>query len=156
MGKFPIFQSPELDEVEKRMRPSPDFRHGFLGNDQRKLITILRDDQDTVNALGLTDEGIARRLRALTDEGEKGQGDPVTVEDKFVIQVHAARGKIPCPWPHPGLYRKTRVELTKIGTSEELAWTDLAIHLIEEHGFYQGKGSPYRLDPAELKRILEL
>jgi len=46
--------------------------------------------------------------------------------------------------------------LKKMASGENLVWSDLTIHLIEEHGFYQGKGSPYRLDPSEVKRILEL
>jgi hypothetical protein len=129
---------------------------GFLGYDPRKLIEILTEDQGTVNSLGLSHGIIAERLKVITEEARDGWGDPVVVEDKFEVEVHEARGKIPCPWGHPGLYPKTHVKLEKIGTGEALIWSDLAIHLIGEHGFYQGRGSPYRLDPSEIKRILEI
>jgi hypothetical protein len=39
---------------------------------------------------------------------------------------------------------------------KKVFFTDLQIHLIEKHGFYQGKGSSYRLEPAELAEILEV
>jgi hypothetical protein len=67
-----------------------------------------------------------------------------------------ARGKLPCPFGDKGFFRKTSVTLKKISTNEQLAWSDLALHLIEAHGFYQGKGSPFRLDPANIAKILEL
>ena len=55
-----------------------------------------------------------------------------------------------------GLNPKTHVKLEKLGTGEALIWSDLKIHLIEEHGFYQGRESPYRVDLTEAKRILEI
>ena len=154
MDDRPVKQSPELDRIEQNMRPMYLCQGGFLGYERRKLIEILTDDQGTVNSLGLSHGLVAQRLRAITDEARKGLGDPVVVEEKFEVEVQEARGKIPCPWGHPGLYPKTHVKLEKRETGETLVWSDLAIHLIEEHGFYQGKGSPYRLDPPEVKRIL--
>jgi hypothetical protein len=152
----PVKQSPELDRVEQNMRPMCLCAEGFLGDDPRRLIEILTEDQGTVNSLGLSHEVIAQRLRGITEEARGGWGDPVVVEEKFEVQVHEARGKIPCPWGHPGLYPKTHVRLKKMETGDDLVWSDLTIHLIEAHGFYQGRGSPYRLDPSTVKRILEL
>jgi hypothetical protein len=33
-------------------------------------------------------------------------------------------------------------------------WSDLSIHLIGAHGFFEGRGSFFRLEPAELVAIL--
>ncbi len=156
MKERPVKQSPELDRVERNMRPMCLCQWGFLGTDRRKLIEILTDDQGTVNSLGLSHEIIAQRLRAITETGREGWGAPVIVEGRFDVEVQEVRGKIPCPWGHPGLYPKTHVRLEKRETRETLLWSDLAIHLVEEHGFYQGRGSPYRLEPSEVKRILDL
>lgn len=156
MTRYPIIQSPMLDDIEHRLRPCPTYCHGFLGEDERKLVQILTEDQGTVHALGLTHIGIAERLRSLTEAARGGWGDPELVDDKFFVEVHEIRGKLPCPWPHPGLYQKGFTRLENIKTGEKLVWTELSIHLIGEHGFYEGKGSPYRLDPKDLKRILEL
>jgi hypothetical protein len=156
MDGRPVKQSPKLDGIEQNMRPMCLCQRGFLGYERRKLIEILIDDQGTVNSLGLSHEIIAQRLRAITEKARDGWGDPVMVDEKFNVEVNEVRGKISCPWGHPGLYPKTHVKLEKIETGETLIWSDLGIHLIEEHGFYQGRGSPYRLDPPKVKRILEL
>jgi hypothetical protein len=156
MRSSPVKQSPELDKIQQNMRPMCLCGQGFLGYDPRKLIEILTEDQGTVNSLGLSHGIIAERLKAITEKARGGWGDPVLVEDKFEVEVHEARGRLPCPWGHPGLYPKTHVKLEKVGTGETLIWSDLTIHLIEEHGFYQGRGSPYRVDPTEAKRILEI
>lgn len=156
MKDRPVKQSPELDRVEQSMRPMRLCAEGFLGKDPRKLIEILTEDQGTINSLGLSHGMIAQRLKAITERAKGGWGDPVVVEDKFEVEFQEARGKISCPWGHCGLYPKTHVKLKKRETGETLIWSDLSIHLIEEHGFYQGKGSPYRLDPPEVKQILGL
>jgi hypothetical protein len=156
MRDRPVKQSPELDRVQGNMRPMVLCHGGFLGSDRRNLIEILTDDQGAVHSLGMSHQVIAERLREITQKAREGLGDPIVVEGKFDVDVHEARGKMPCPWNHPGLYPKTHVRLEKMETGETLLWSDLAIHLIEEHGFYQGEGSPYRLDPLKIKRILEL
>lgn len=38
----------------------------------------------------------------------------------------------------------------------ELKWTALSIHMVDEHGFYGGRGSTYRVNPEAARRILEL
>ncbi|MFP4475178.1 MAG: hypothetical protein ACLFOY_06425 [Desulfatibacillaceae bacterium] len=156
MGKFPVYQGPDLDEAERRMRPCEDYPHCFLGEDDRKLIQILDDDRGRVHALGLTHEDIADRLEELTEAGKQGLGEPVVVDDRYEVRVDAARGKIPCPFGHPGLYRKTQVRLRRLDTGETLLWTDLALHMVREHGFYQGRDSRYRINPEDARRILDL
>lgn len=154
MGKFPVYQSPALDEVEAKMRPTPDYLHGYLGHDPRKLIQILAADRARVSGLGLSDEIIADRLSFIAEQAKKGLGQTVLVEHRYIVQVSVARGKLPCPWGHPGLFPKTHFDLRRADTDGCLAWTDLSVHMIREHGFYQGEGSPYRLDPEQIRRVL--
>ena len=103
----------------------------------------------------LTFEQLAERLEEVLAAAMAAMGGGVAVGD-WTATYHEAMGKIPCPWGHPGLYPKAHIILKKMETGENLVWSDLAIHLIGEHGFYQGRGSPYRLDPSTVKRILEL
>lgn len=151
----PVKQSPILDGVEKEMR-----RIGmgsFLGSDARKIIEILNDDQGRVSAIGLTHELIADRLWEITRKAKQALGETILVEERYEVLAEEARGKIPCPWRHSGgLFPKSHITLRDLNTGEHLVWTDLSIHLIQAHGFYQGKGSPFRLDPEALKRILVL
>ncbi|NLW11596.1 MAG: hypothetical protein GX028_06225, partial [Clostridiaceae bacterium] len=50
--------------------------------------------------------------------------------------------------------RETRVR--RLDTGVMMRWTDLNVHMIREHGFFEGHGSKYRLDPLELARFLGL
>ena len=38
----------------------------------------------------------------------------------------------------------------------QVRYTELGIHLVEQHGFYQGRGATYRVAPADLVTILEV
>ena len=107
------------------------------------------------HTLGLSHEAIARRLEELTRVAKKEFGDTVTIEDRYDVWADEARGAIPCPWQHPnGLFRKSRMEIKDLKSGKRLIWTDLSVHLIRAHGFYQGKGSPYRLEPKVIKDML--
>lgn len=155
MGRYPVYQSPQLDEVESRMRRSGG-PHGYLAGDARPLVTILTEDERTVKSLGLTHQAIADRLRAFTEAAKKAMGGPVLMGHLWRVELQDFRGRLPCPWGHPGLYPKTHVRLERLDTGETLQWTDLSIHLIEAHGFYQGLGSPYRLDPKRVVAVCGL
>lgn len=149
-------QTPAMDRIQREMRPGVITRDGFLGQDRRKLADILDADNAEVNRLGLTHEGIAERMRQVRDAGKKGVGLPTRVESGFEIQVDSVRGGLPCPFGHAGLLQKMNTTVTNLSTGKALTYTDLHIHMIAEHGFYEGRGSEFRLDPAELKEILEI
>jgi len=149
-------QTPDLDEAQRRMAPGVISLHGFLGDEERPLRAILADDAQRVSSLGLSHTVIAERMRCLTEVAKARLGAKVVVEGIFEIHVDDTRGSMPCPWPHPGLYSKVVTHLRRLDTGETLAWSDLHVHLIGEHGFYQGPGSPYRLSPSALQRILGL
>jgi hypothetical protein len=148
-----VKQSPILNRVEKEMH-----RIGlgtFLGTDPRSLSEILNEDQDLIHSLNLTHEKVASRLERLTEAAKEDLGEVVSVEGRYEIRAEEHRGMIPCPWAHSGgLFVKNYVELRDMELKEVLVWSDLSIHLIKEHGFYQGRGSPFRLEPTTLMRVL--
>jgi len=154
MSRRPVKQSPHLDRIEDAM-------HGigtlgtFMGSDSRKIYEILIDDHDVICSLGLTHDLVANRLEEVTRAAKEELGDVVEIENRYEVRADEARGSVPCPWRHPGgLFRKSRIELKDLQSGCRLLWTDLSIHLIRAHGFYQGRGSPYRLEPRIIKRVL--
>jgi len=150
----PTKQNPTFDRVEETMHKIGTLGT-FMGWDSRKLIEIITDDQDKVCSLGLTHEEIARRLEEITKTAKKEFGDTVKIEDRYEAKAEEARGLVPCPWQHPnGLFRKSHIEIKDLKSGKKLIWTDLSIHMIRTHGFYQGKGSPYRLEPRIIKDVL--
>ncbi|MEW6358965.1 MAG: hypothetical protein AB1696_21715 [Planctomycetota bacterium] len=149
-------QDPFLDLVERRMQTGVISRDGFLGGDARRLVEILMADEAEVNRLGLDHEQIADRLQHLLDRGKPGLGTEVKVDGRFLVSVETVRGLLPCPWPGDGLFPKTNVHVRRIDTGEEIVFSAMSIHLIRTHGFYEGKGSYFRLEPARLKEFLDL
>ena len=99
---------------------------------------------------------IARAMKRFRKEGEKGLGEFIPLEPHFEVRVDGARGKLPCPFEHPGLFRKMNTTVKNLELNREIIYSDLNIHMIEAHGFYEGRGSFFRTDPKDLVDILEI
>jgi hypothetical protein len=140
-------------QAEERMAPGSITAQGFLGGDTRHLAGIIESDEEEFRRQGLSFEAVAMALERLRDEGEKGLGEPITVEGRWLVQTGDARGKLPCPW-EDGIHHKNSIWLRRIDSGESLVYSDLSIHMLREHHFLQGRGSPFRLEPAVLSRIL--
>jgi len=149
-------QSPELSAAQANMKPGVITLYGFLGPDDRNLIDILAEDDAEVKRLGLSHERIGRRMEELKEKRARGLGESVKVEPHFLVRVDTERGKLPSPFGGKGLHRKTNTEVRNETTGTAVIYSDLQIHLIAAHGFYQGKGSRFRLEPADLARTLEI
>jgi hypothetical protein len=149
-------QSPDLDKIQESLKPGVITLHGFLGSDDRKLIDILIEDNGKVRRLNLTHEVIAARMAELRDAGKKGLGEFISVDPHFDVRVDSVRGKLPSPFGGPGLYRKINTTVKNRKLNKSITYTDLSIHMIKDHGFYEGKGSVFRLEPEDLKIILEI
>ncbi len=149
-------QNPRLDTVEKTMAPGEISRIGFLGHDIRKLVDILLEDGQFVTGLNFTHGVLADSMERLTDLGREAFGNPVAVDGFLEVTVEDSRGMMPCPFQHPGMYYKENTFVVNTKTGEKTSWTALNIHMIRDHGFYEGKGSPFRVEPLEIIQILEL
>jgi len=149
-------QTVQMDRIQRNMAPGVMTRDGFLGTDSRKLIDILISDDAEVKRLDLDHRRISSAMRSFRNAGMKGLGEFITVPPRFEVRVESVRGKLACPFGHPGLISKTNITVRNLERKQEITFTDLHIHLIEAHGFYEGKGSLFRLEPRELIEILEI
>ncbi|HMA68689.1 MAG TPA: hypothetical protein VKN74_02370, partial [Candidatus Mcinerneyibacterium sp.] len=55
-------QSKILDNIQDQMKPGKITLSGFLGNDDRKLIDILTEDDAKVKRMDLSHEEIAQKM----------------------------------------------------------------------------------------------
>ncbi len=149
-------QSPQMQKIQENMRAGVLTLHGFLGNDHRNLVDILEEDGGIVGRLGTTHKDIAERMQYFRDKGLHGLGEFIKVGDHFDVRVETVRGKIPSPFGGPGLYDKTNTTVRNLKLDKEVTYTDINIHFIRDHGFYEGKGSPFRQEPEELVEVLEI
>ncbi len=148
-------QRPDLERVEERMRPGELTLHGFLGMDDRALADVLEADERAVRALGRTHAQFAERLAELTDAGRDILEREREVEGRYKVKVRDDRGRLPCPFGD-GLFAKGDTVLRDPRTGTRLRWNALTVHLVRIHGFYGGRGSDYRLEPATLAEVLDL
>jgi hypothetical protein len=149
-------QTVQMDRIQEKMQPGVITRDGFLGNDRRKLIDILIEDDEAVKRMDLTHQQIANRMIELRDAGMRGLGEFINVEPHYEVRVVSVRGKLPCPFGDPGIFPKTNTTVHNTRLDREITFTDLHIHMIGSHGFYEGKGSPFRLEPKVLAELLDI
>ncbi len=147
---------PEFRIIRQNMLPGKFSAEGFLGDDDRSLVDILRDDQAVVERLGLTHVEIAQKMKLLTRQGKAGLEKPIVVDDTYEVVVEEFMGRIPCPYRDSWGTYKRNTTVKRLRDGKVLSWSDMAIHLIADHGFYQGLGSPFRIDPEELAEFLGL
>jgi hypothetical protein len=146
-------QSPKSDRLDKILRSSKIVADGFLGNDERPLQEIIDTDLAQVQKLGSTIEEVVGRMRYLTGAAKPMLGNPVEVEG-LIVSYEDFKGMIVCPWPHAGRFAKAITTVRCKGSDRCIRWTDLNVHMIAEHGFFEGKGSEFRIEPEALLRII--
>ncbi len=149
-------QTPQMKKIQENMKPGVLTLHGFLGTDTRDLVEIMEEDAAEVRRLGTTHRAIADKMQLLRDQGMRGLGEFIDIEPHFEVRVDSVRGGIPSPFGDAGLIRKTNTTVRNKAIGREIVYTDVNIHLIGEHGFYEGRGSLFRMEPGELVEILEV
>lgn len=147
--------SPLFKKAFVNMQPGKIIKEGFLGDDSRTPADIISEDEKQVKSLNMDFEIIAGKLKYFLNRGLKGLGEPVTVDEKWLVRVDEARGRLPCPFEDKILYKNT-VYVKNIVKNLDFYYSELSIHLIESHHFFQGRGSSFRLEPSAIKQIFEI
>lgn len=147
-------QSPQEREIYQNFQPGGISKEGFLGEDNRHIHDIIAADQKILRKLGLNCKLIGDRLQFFIDEGKKGLESSVDLGD-FQSRILWQRGMLPCPFGEPGLHHKVIAEVTNIQNQDKIRFSQLSVHLIREHGFFEGKGSIFRLEPEILVQFIQ-
>jgi hypothetical protein len=147
-------ETPQEKRIRARMMPGIITLTGFLGKDKRSISEIVSADESTLENLGRTPDEVAARMQFFTDATFDVFDAKVVLENKYEIETEVTRGKLSCPYSHGGLIRKLITTLTNRKNGLTVRWTALNIHLIKEHHFFEGKGSTFRLEPADLVKAL--
>lgn len=145
---------PNIQKLEVILRASKISAEGFLGSDNRSLEEIIGADLTELAKLDFSLKQVTEKMRQITTLAAEALGNWADIDDIRQAKVDQAKGNIPCPWPHFYHCPKRVTTLENKKTSARINWSDLNIHLIEEHGFFEGKGSPFRLEPKELIEML--
>ena len=147
-------ESPQAQKLEEVLRSSKLIAGGFMGDDLRSFFEVIDDDITALSHLGYTTKQVANCMQKITDTAISGFGTWVKLDQRRETKVDEAKGFLVCPWPHPGRFAKRVTTVRLIDTEQIIKWSDLNIHLIAEHGFFEGRGSAYRIKPKELTNII--
>jgi hypothetical protein len=154
-----------IAELEKDMRPGAasevGSRLGFLGKDE-KLLDILAEDNDyVIGKLGLTHQQLARHLHLIgaiaVKNAKMGDAEGYTFRyhgRRYQVSWVASRGIQLSPFYDD---TKTNVNATvkNLTTGTKLTYSLLVPHMIERYGFYEGHGTPYRVDPRSILAVCD-
>lgn len=149
-------QTPQEKKIYDNFKPGKITKEGFLGDDTRHIHDIIEEDMHVLDRLKVSKEQIADRLQYFIEEGKKGLETPVDLGD-FTTQVIWRRGMLPSPFGDPKrLYHKIVATVFNKKLNKEITYTQLNVHLIRDHGFFEGKGSVFRLEPEDVVKILDI
>jgi len=153
-----------ISELEELMRPGQQDERssqlGFLGKDER-LVEILVSDNEFVKSKGLTHRELAIPVlqicqHAIAKRGSTAQA--VEIEHggvRWRVQLVESKGFQYSPFDDK---TKTNIDyaITNLDNKKMLKFSGLVPIMIERYGFYEGHGTPYRVEPADLIDLLGL
>lgn len=142
-------QTHEEKKLLPNFLPGKITRDGFLGMDTRHIHDIVEADLKILERLGISKEEIADRLQSFIDAGKEGLESHVDLGD-YIVKIDWDRGMLPCPFGECGLHHKIIAHVQIKATGKSICFSQLNVHMIRKHGFFEGKGSAYRLDPKTL------
>lgn len=146
-------RTPQMKEIEQRMAPGAWTADGFLGDDPLGIERI-EADRGTLDRLGVAPGDLGNMLQGMWREGCTRFGCPLEAAGGIRVQVDEAKGSLACPFGHKGTYGKGLMQVTL--DDKTLRFSPLSIHMIAEHGFFGGIGSPFRVEPADVARLYRI
>lgn len=146
-------QTPDYKKAEENMLPGVITAEGFLGDDTRPLVDIINHDEESFASLGLSFEDVAEKLYYLMKAGQEGLGEPITVDNTWLVRTDEARGYLPTPFGG-GVFHKINVEVRKKDVGKRILFSELNIHMIKNQHFLEGRGSVFRMEPQDIKDVL--
>src|SRR5262245_59771242 len=158
IAKLATLAGQPIAKLEKRMRPGADSRAGFLGKDESLLDVLVGDNRFVVDELGLSHQDLARHLHIIGGIAAKhGKDKPLDIRyhgQTFRVQAAFARGFQESPFDDD-TKANCNVTVVNLGSSKKLVFSLLVPHMVERYGFYEGRGTPYRVDPRAVLEVLE-
>jgi hypothetical protein len=144
-------------ELEKVMRPGQSSLSGFLGEDEALLAVMATDNDLVLGELKVTHQEVARHLQVLGAVGAKAEPDVAECTyhgKRFKIKVISYRGYQTSPFKD-GTRTNQNATVENLDTGKKLTFSRLVPDMIERYGFYEGKGTPYRVDPRKVVDVLD-
>lgn len=165
MNSDVIIPPVDLAILKKNMLPGVLSAGGFLGHSENLVDIITRDNQALAD-IGVSHKELAIRLKGLLQMALNTKTHKCRTP-QFYVKVKLFTGFQICPWSE-NIHQKQctygsgvrfgSVDWTIKNLRKKLSLTGsgLLVHLIGDHHFFEGKESPYRIEPLQLCSLLNL
>jgi hypothetical protein len=158
--QLPQIAGRKIASLEKDMRPGAASRAGFLGKDERLLDVMAADNAYVVEELGLTHQELARHLRVVGAIALKHAVN-TKKEKEFTYHGRTYKAKADCSRGYQespfedGTKANCNVTVRNLTNGKKLHYSLLVPAMMERYGFYEGKGTPYRVDPRAVLEVFD-
>jgi hypothetical protein len=164
IGRLTEINGRTIDDLENDMRPGASSEvgstAGFLGPDEKLLDVLAADNRFVVDERGLTHQELAKHLHAIGSIG-RWQWHQKNEEIQFVyrgrrfkVKTAVSKGSQPSPFMD-GTVSGTDVTVENLETGKKMRYGLLVPYMIERYGFYEGKGTRYRVEPATVLEVFD-
>lgn len=153
-----------IADLERDMRPGAKGEvgstAGFLGPAEGLLEVMAADNRYVVDELGLTHQELAKHLHAMAGIGRwlydqrKDEGEVVYQGRRYKVGFTRFKGYQESPFLD-GTRSDSDVTVENLETGKRLWYGRLLADLIERYGFYEGKGTRYRVEPGAVLEVFD-
>ena len=160
-----IIPPADITKLEQKMRPGVLSAGGFLGYNE-KLTDVIISDNNTLSEIGVSHKQIASKMSELIAQALSSKNNKYK-DNNFGVKVRLYTGFQICPWSENIHQEQCNYGTgVRYGSVEwiiknrekrlEITGSGLLVHLIGDHHFFEGKGSPFRIEPKLLCSLLNL
>jgi hypothetical protein len=146
-------------DLESNMRPgapSPvGSTGGFLGKQESLLEVLATDNDEVVERRGLTHQELAKYMHVLGAIGGRIKEEEFLYHGRrFTVKVVVYRGDQLSPF-YDETKSSAEATVRNLDNNRQIEYSLLVPFMVERYGFYEGRGTPYRVDPGKLLEVLD-
>jgi hypothetical protein len=158
IAKLPSIAGRTIKNLEKDMRPGAMSRLGFLGAEESLLGILAEDNRFVVENKKLTHQELARHLHLAGAVAIKhAQKDPYEFlyhGKRFKVTGQTFKNTIDSPFDD-GTRTNCAANVWNVATGKTVSFSLLVPYMVERYGFYEGKGTTYRVDPRAILDVFD-
>ena len=140
-----------IKELNQRLKPSGAIAsslEGFIGKNE-DLVSVLITDNDFVIRAGFTHQQLAEPLLLAADTQKPGKFEFQNIQYTVDWAPEASRGLQASPF-NDRVAGGGIMVIKRLTDSQEIKCSPLTAEYIKRYGFYQGKGTNFRTEPAQI------
>lgn len=158
VSKLTEIAGQSIGDLEQLMRPGGLSTAGFLGQDERLLDVLTADNRLVVDELGLTHQDLAWHLLILGAVAQKEAGkEPKEITYhgcKFKIKAVTFKAFVRSPFDD-GTRTNCETTVENLASGKKITYSLLVPQMVERYGFYEGKGTRFRVEPRAIVEVLD-